>query len=226
MSDLFVGGLTVYTKPDSDRSVKSDKLTEQQVELESFKDSSKGPVLPNIFVLEQKLLALSTTFVIKQEGKPSLGTVSEKIVSLTRSFEYKDASGKLIATARTKIFAWGVHIEFFDAAGRKIGSIKEKITRSLFKVYTEYEVLDAFDQVIATSVKKEMFSTDISIRGKDGKEIVRMHRSIFNLTGDTWQVEILKQDVIDSRIIVMIPAYKTSVDDEGKEEEEEKEKEE
>ena len=66
--------------------------------------------------------------------------------------------------------------------------------------------------LVAKSVKTEFLSTDITLKTPDGRIAAILHRPAFNFPTDSWQVTSLNRDAVDSRLIVMIGAYKTSVD--------------
>lgn len=175
----------------------------------AFKD------LPASFEVDERVIAFTTTFDIVSGGK-NYGTVSEHLISWGRTFTYTDGTGVQIATAKARVFSWGTHIDVYDASGRLIGSIKEEILNSLFKVHTVYSILDASGNVVARSEKVEFFSTNIAMRA-GGREIATLHRPVFNLAGDTWYVSVNDPSVVDMRVIIMIGAYKTAVDNERRE---------
>ncbi len=175
-------------------------------------DASNPPELPSSFRVHQKALTLfATRFTIDQGGK-NYGTLDEKIFSLTTGFTYKDASGKIQSTAQAKFFSLGSTVDIKDANGKLIGTIQEKIFKSLFKVSTEYSILDANGREIATSDKLELFSTKFTLKDKAGNIVIEMKRPAFNLISDNWDVKVRDSKAIDPRIVVMIPAFKTAAD--------------
>ena len=103
-----------------------------------------------------------------------------------------------------------------------IGTIKEEILKSLFKVYTAYRILDAQDRLVATSEKVEWLSTDIVLRDPSGRVVAEVRRgfteNLLRLT-DRWDVSIRDPQAVDPRMVVMIAAYKSSVDNDRRKEE-------
>lgn len=176
--------------------------------------------LPASFSVYGRFFAWTDTFDIKS-GQATLGTVTQKFISLTKSFTYIDAKNNKVAEARARFFALGSTVDVTDGGGRKIGTIKEDILKSLFKVYTLYKILDANGKEIATSEKVQWLSTEIILRDPAGRVIAEVRRgfkqNLFRLT-DRWDVNIHDAQAVDSRLIVLIAAYKSSVDNDRRNE--------
>ncbi len=169
------------------------------------------PKLPDQFILNERLLSFSTTLDIESEGE-TLGKITERIISLTRSFDYDDFDGNRLATAKEKILSWGTQIDVFDCQNNKIGTIKENVLKSLLKYYTTYSILDSEGNQIAFSKKTEWLTTSLKLYDNSGKTVTTIDRPMFNLMGDNWTVNISNHKTIDPRILIVIAAYKTSVD--------------
>ncbi|MCX5790156.1 MAG: hypothetical protein NTX64_16860 [Elusimicrobia bacterium] len=179
-----------------------------------------APELPATFSICERFFAFTDTFDIKADGA-TLGTIRERLISFTKSFTYTDAGKNKVAEARARFFALGATVDVTDGAGRKIGTIKEDILKSLFKVYTQYQILDAAGKPIATSEKVEWLSTEIVLRDPAGRVVAEVRRgfkeNLLRLT-DRWDVSIRAPKAIDSRLVVMIAAYKSSVDNDRRKE--------
>ena len=167
--------------------------------------------LPSEFTIREEFFSLTTSLDIKADDK-SFGTVSQKILSLTRAFRYTDATGVCIAEARSRILSWGSHVDVTDCSGAKIGGIKEQVIKSLFKVHTTYSILDAADREVAVSTKVEWISTFLELTKPTGEQIATLQRPWLSIPTDRWTVKITDKAAVDPRLIVMIAAYKTSVD--------------
>jgi uncharacterized protein YxjI len=187
--------------------------------LAGFVESSPdiAPPLPARFTIRERFFSLTDAFDLKS-GDQKLGTLTEKFFSLTKSFRYTDSSGRCAAKARARFFSWGTRIDVADCQGHKIGSIKENVLKSLLKVYTVYSILDAHGREIAKSRKTEWISTDVVLRRENGGLIAKLHRPWLNLLADKWTVSVQDPSALDSRLIVMIAAYKTSVDNDRRRE--------
>jgi hypothetical protein len=57
----------------------------------------------------------------------------------------------------------------------------------------------------------DWLATTFTLRKLDGSVIATLHRPFFNFT-DRWRVNVFKPDAVDPRLLVIIAAYKTSVD--------------
>jgi uncharacterized protein YxjI len=167
--------------------------------------------IPRKFEAEEKVLAIGTDLDLK-DGSKTFGKVIERTLKLTRSFDFQNSAGKLVSKGEAKFFSLGATVEFFDCNGTKIGTLKEKIFESLFKPMTTYSILDASGKEIATSEKMEVLSTEFTLKDKQGADVMKIKRPWLNVFGDTWSVEVFKPGAVDSRIVPMIPAFKTAAD--------------
>jgi uncharacterized protein YxjI len=177
-----------------------------------------APSLPDELTVHERIISLTDTFDLKA-GSASFGTITEKFFSLTKAFTYLDASGRCVAKARARLLSWGTHIDVTDCTDRPIGTIKENVMKSWFKVWTTYSVLDAQNKEVAISEKVEWISTDLVVRRTNGATIAELHRPWLNILSDNWNVKIRDHAAVDSRLIVLIAAYKTSVDNDRRAEE-------
>ena len=185
--------------------------------------AAPAPQLPAEFMIKERILSFTDTFDILAGGK-KYGVITQKILSLTRSFKYKDADGNLVAEARSRILSWGSHIDVTDNLGQPIGSIKEQVFKSLFKVYTAYSILDAGGKEIALSEKVDWIGTKLAISDKQGRLVAVIERPWINFFSDHWTVKVRDPQAVDSRLMVMIAAYKTSVDNARRQEERSRER--
>jgi uncharacterized protein YxjI len=184
---------------------------------------SQAPALPRSFRIDEKVLSWTTSFRLRDESKQhALGEITKKLFSWTTTFTYKDASGNVVALAHAKLFSWGTQIVVEDEAGRKIGTIKENVLKSLFKVHTVYSILDGADKEVAVSEKTDWITTNFEIHDKNGRLVAKMHRGFFNVFADHWDVQLGDSGAVDSRVTVMIAAYKTDVDNQRRAEESKK----
>ncbi len=190
---------------------------------------SAAPALPSSFSIYERLLSWTNTFDLYAPGDRLLGTLTESILSLTRTFTYYDAADNKVATAHARFLSLGSTVDVTDAQDRPVGTIKEDVLKSFFKVYTLYHVLDGSGREVATSEKTDFISTEIVLRDPSGRVVATVRRdagaNLFRLT-DRWDVTISDPAAVDSRLLVVIAAYKTAVDNERRKEEREKEEEE
>ena len=179
--------------------------------------AAAAPSLPDEFTIHERVLSLMDTFDLKAGGN-KFGKITEKFFSMTKSFTYEDASGVCVAKARSRILSWGTHVDVTDCADRPLGAIKEQVMKSFFKVYTIYSILGPDGRQTAVSEKVEWISTDVVLRRADGRTIAELHRPWLNFLSDNWEVKIRDHQAVDARLLVMIAAYKTSVDNDRRRE--------
>lgn len=140
------------------------------------------------------------------------GTLTENLFSWGRSYHYEDKNGVTIAKGRQEVFAWGSTVDVTDGNSKALGKIKENVFQSAFKPYTNYTIYDPAGQSIGTSKKIEWLNTDFSIADANGHTVAHMHRPWINWLRDQWSVDVDRNSKIDPRLLMMIPAYKSSVD--------------
>lgn len=177
--------------------------------------------IPNSFEMDQVVLTIGTDMNITSNNE-NIGKVEERTINWGKTFEYFDNTGKKLATGKQKVLSLVTTIDIFDGDENKIGTVKEELVKSLFSFYSYYKILDSKGRMIAESKKLDLFSTDIDIYSKSGELLCEMHRPAFNLISDTWEVNI--HGNIDKRLIIFIPCYKTSADDERKDKEDDDDK--
>lgn len=177
----------------------------------TVKTDIKPIELPNQFEMDEVILSIGTDMNINV-GADRIGKVEERTMSWGKKFEYFDNTDRKIASAQEKLFSWGTNIEVFDDKDQKIGSFEEEILESLFSIKSIYSIKDASGKLIGKSEKLELLSTDVEILSPSGDLVCKIHRPALNLFSDSWNIEI--NGNIDKRLIIFIPAYKTSADNE------------
>ncbi|MFZ4715468.1 MAG: hypothetical protein ACOYL6_17215 [Bacteriovoracaceae bacterium] len=167
--------------------------------------------IPSYFEADEKVFSVGTDMDLTSKNQ-TIGTIEERVMNSTRTFELMDSKGKMIARAKKRFISWGTQIDVTDCNGKSIATIKELVWSSFFSTETKYEVLNPQGLVIASSDKKEFFSSDFTIKDNKGQIAFKMHRPTFNWVSDTWEITMVKPGIVDYRIITMIPAFKTSAD--------------
>jgi len=176
---------------------------------------SAPPAVPARFSIYERFFSFTNTFDLYEGDTRKFGTLTEAFFSFGRTFTYTDAANRKVAVAHARVFSIGTTVDVADEQGRPIGTIREDVLKSLFKVYTLYHVLDASGREIATSQKTDFLSTEIVLRDPSGRVVAEVRRdfktNFFRLT-DKWDVTIVDPAAVDPRLIVVIGAYKTAVD--------------
>ncbi|MBI4348282.1 MAG: hypothetical protein HY553_15685 [Elusimicrobia bacterium] len=173
-----------------------------------------APVLPANFTLYEKFFTIMDALELKS-GNTSYGRITQRFWAWSKAFYWDDPQGRRIANARARILALGSTVDVTDAAGHKIGTIKEEILKSLFKIWTTYKILDPQGRQLASSAKIELFSTEITLKRPDGRAVALLRRGFkenFLRLTDRWDVTVQDASAVDPRMLVMIAAFKTSVD--------------
>jgi uncharacterized protein YxjI len=174
--------------------------------------------LPDSFKVKEhffrSLFGMPEKFDIEGADGKDYGTITGKWIALTPSFKMEDNHGQNMGRARQELFSWGVKDDFYDGQDRMIGSVHEQVFRSMFGlgIFNRYSVLDGSGNRVGESDKVEALSTDLIIKGNDGQPIARLHRGMFNLFGDTWNVDVYKPGAIDKRELALMAAFKTHAD--------------
>jgi uncharacterized protein YxjI len=192
-------------------------------------------VLPDDFTMVERFFALRNRFKLWKDGR-KLGEVVETwgsylmsgvFDSWPKTFTLYGPGGEVLARADAKILALSATMDVDDPSGARIGTIKESLSRKiadallfggkLHGVYTRYHVLDPFGDIVAESAKVQILSTEFSLYDGHGREAASVRRSLlrnfYRLT-DRWDVIVRDHSVVDTRLAVMIAAYKSSMDNE------------
>jgi uncharacterized protein YxjI len=173
---------------------------------------SFGELGGSVKMSEKMLTFWGDQFVI-HDSRQTYGAIRQNVISFTKNMTlYGPDQMTEIATGKARFFSIGSKMDVVDAAGRKIGSVQEHVLESLLKVSTHYTILDAAGNTVADSDKSEFFSTHIAIRTPDGRVIATMHRGPFQVFADRWWIDLANDSAVDKRILMLIPAFKRSVD--------------
>jgi len=143
-----------------------------------------------------------------------IGKVEERTLNWGKTFEYFDNTGTKKATGKEKVLSWVTTIEIFDENNQKIGTVEEEVLKGLFSLKSYFTITDASGKLIGESAKLDWLSTDIEVTSPNGDLLCKIHRPGINLISDTWKVDVTGD--IDKRLVVFIPCYKTSADNERK----------
>jgi len=169
--------------------------------------------LPNQFEMDEVIMTIGTDMNINV-GNQTIGKIEERSLSWGKTFEYFDNTGVKKATGKEKVLSWVTTIEIFDENNQKIGTVEEEVLKGLFSFKSYFTITDASGKLIGESEKLDWLSTDIEVKSPSGELLCNIHRPGINIISDTWNVEVTGD--IDKRLIVFIPCYKTSADNERK----------
>jgi hypothetical protein len=160
------------------------------------------PNLPDHFTMQQDGL-MGLTFLRLQASGAKLGYVQEQ---LTQSLLWFDASDKVVATLDSRAaLTGGAVFEVTDGNDKPVGDVQIK---DVFQ--TSYQIHDAQHHLIASMTRVEVGNPVFTITSTDNKVVAIIKRvSIFS--ADRWDVAISDHTVVDARILLMIPSFKTKM---------------
>jgi len=181
-----------------------------------YSSAPAGTPLPAQFEMQETFLSkvpfVPMTMQIVANGQ-SFGQVKKSVFTWTPTFTLSDQNGVEQAKARMEAFTLLTKIDVSDAQGTRIGSLHEQFFGSFLPNRTVYSVLDGAGTEVAVSDKIDFFGTDIILKDKaTGSPVAVLHRGFWNFLRHTWQVSVLQPNVVDIRVIEMIPAFKTYAD--------------
>lgn len=182
---------------------------DKEIEPTELTTSTKQDI-PNNFEVDEKLLSIGNDFYITNSNKENFGKIEQRVLSFGKKFEYFDSTGKLDASAQEEVMSFKNVINVKDANGNSIGSIEEEILESLGNVLNGqnvYSILDAQGNVLGKSKSDMIIRNNIDIYDDDNL-ITTFHTPALSL-GARWKCE-LKDNKIDKRILIFIPAYISS----------------
>jgi len=110
------------------------------------------------FIIDQRLLSVRNTYVVKDKCGQQLGFIKQEFVS------------------------WGPHFWLEDNAGNRLGEIDGKV----ITVHHEYEIKDKEGQVRARVKKKilKLFGSEWWMEDAEGREIARIDGNVVHHTYD------------------------------------------
>jgi uncharacterized protein YxjI len=175
--------------------------------------------LPNKFNMDEVIMTIGTDMELSSDDQ-NLGKIEERIVSWGKTFEYITPNGTKLAYGKQRVVSLVTTIDIFDEKDRKIGTFREELFENFFSIKTHYSIKDSNGKLIGESEKLDWLSTNVEIYSPNRELICKLKRSAFNLISDSWTVEIMGN--IDKRLVIFIPCYKTSSDNEREDEDNKK----
>lgn len=169
------------------------------------------------YKLSEDVISFGNDFTITSNKNENKGKVIEKVFNFTTTFEYFDENGNLIARAEEAMFNLVTKINIYDNNNKLIGCIEYEIFENVLSLENTYSIKDSNGNVIAKSRKLDFGTSNVDIYDTNqSKKFAKIYRPFINMITDTWYVQI-HSDIIDHRILMFIPCYKTSADNKKKE---------
>ena len=148
---------------------------------------------------------------ISNSEKENFGKIEQRSLSFGKKFEYFDSTGKLDATAQEEVMSFKSIVHVKDTSGNLIGTIEQEVLESLGNMLegqNVYSILDAQGNVLGKSKADMIISNNIDIYDDADNLIATFHTPALSF-GARWKCE-LKDNKIDKRILIFIPAYISS----------------
>ena len=183
---------------------------DKQIEPTELTTSTKQEI-PNTFEVDEKLLNIGHDFYITNSEKENFGKIEQRSLSFGKKFEYFDSTGKLDATAQEEVMSFKSIVHIKDGSGNLIGTIEQELLESLGNMLegqNVYSILDAQGNVLGKSKADMIISNNIDIYDDSDNLIAAFHTPAVSF-GARWKCE-LKDNKIDKRILIFIPAYISS----------------
>lgn len=177
--------------------------------------------LPKDFKLVEKILTLSGGISVKSTDKSqTLAFLNKKILSFKDTYVLRSSDKNVVATAAQRWFNWGLNLDIKDCNGSKLGQVKMQnvitniISRDSYAVYT---IFDSNGNPVAQSERITLLSTKYSFYtlGDNKTLVASLSRSfVGGILNDVWDVQIHQDNIVDSKVILFMAAFKTLSDNE------------
>jgi len=109
-------------------------------------------------------------------------TVDQRLLSVRNTYVLKNKLGEQLGFIKQEFVSWGPHFWFEDNAGTRLGDIDGKV----LTVHNEYDIKDKDGQVKAKVKKKilKLFGSEWWMENPNGNEIARIKGNIVRHTYD------------------------------------------
>lgn len=207
LSSLVVGGavLAATMSFQTGCSGSHGEVLSERTSVKNFED----------FKLDEISLTAGTDFEITVDGK-SVGKVVETGYTSV-AFNLEDNKGSVIASAKKRMMSLRTTIDFFDGDGSKIAQLEEKkLKSSIAKAFsftgdTYYSLQDKHGREIGVSNKRDFLSggSSFDILDVHGSRVARIERGA-TIRYHHWTVD--GNGEFDSRVLALLPAFKSQND--------------
>jgi len=109
-------------------------------------------------------------------------TVDQRLLTIRNTYVIKDRLGQQLGLVKQEFLSWGPHFWFEDNVGSRLGEVNGKVVT----VHHEYEVKDENGQSVARIKKKilKLFGSEWWLEDHEGHEIARIKGNIVHHTYD------------------------------------------
>ena len=141
------------------------------------------------FIIDQRLLSIRNTYVVKNKLGEQLGFIKQEFVSWGPRFWFEDNSSAHLGEINGKVVTVHHEYEIKD----KDGQVKARIKKKILKLFgSEWWMEDPDGQEIAT-IKGNIVRHTYDIVASDKTVIARVHLNWITIQ-DEYCIEIVRQD--------------------------------
>ena len=141
------------------------------------------------FIIDQRLLSIRNTYVVKSRNEEQLGYIKQEFVSMGPKFWLENNDGGRLGEIDGKILTVHNEYEIRDKDEQTRGRIKKKI----LKIFgSEWWMEDPEGREMAR-IKGNIVHHTYDMQAPDGTTIASVHRNWVTI-GDEYCIEILRKD--------------------------------
>ncbi len=109
-------------------------------------------------------------------------TIDQSLLSIRNTYVLKNRLGEQLGFVKQEFVSWGAHFWFEDTSGTRFGDIDGKVVT----VHHEYDIKDGAGQVKARIKKKilKLFGSEWWMEDADGHEMARIKGNVVHHTYD------------------------------------------
>lgn len=137
------------------------------------------------YLIDEKMLSMRNTLVIKDEKNRELGKAVKKLLALREEIEFIDTQGKKVGAVKRKMVAATPAFEVYDQSKKRVANIKKKI----IAIGDDWWVEDSKGKKIL-NVDGNILDLEYKIKDKLGREVAMVSRKLFSIR-DHYGVKIV-----------------------------------
>ena len=137
------------------------------------------------YVIDQKLLSIRQTFLIRDPAGNEIGKIEKKILSIGPKYNFLDATGAEVGKIEGKVIAIRPTYNILDPSGATIATIKKKLLTFLG---SEYWFENPAGQEIMRA-KGNFLQYEYSIKDNSGAELASVSKKILSIR-DSYSINI------------------------------------
>ncbi len=137
------------------------------------------------YLVDEKLLSVRDTLVIKDEKGRELGKAVKRLLALREEIEFIDSQGKKVGAVKRKMVTVAPAFEVYDQGKKRVANIKKKIVA----IGDDWWVEDKKGKKIL-NVDGNILDLEYKIKDKLGQEVALVSRKLFSIR-DHYGVKIV-----------------------------------